>query len=805
MMTLDYRADRRSNPRRLFRRSRKRPRPTRSGSPFLIEELELRSCPSLAPGLASAAIDLPVDPNVSRVSQLQEIGATDLYQVSVDADGLFVAQVHAQGFDTRLSLLDGQGQLLIQSEASSPGNPDDRGAIHLTAGDYFLMVQDLTGGGSYTLGTSFVNSTAPSQPLSDGLGSYSIAVAEFNGDKIPDIVTTGYYLNQVLIDMGNGDGTFQPPVAIPVGTAPVFVATADLTGNGIQDIITANQGSNDLSIFIGVGRGANWELEPGPRLRVGDEPVSTTVAEVDDDGIPDIICVDQGSNNMVELRQVGGGFFDDSDPLTLPTGQSPIQAFVGKFDNGPGLGLAVLDSGSSDLTYYLNFLSGKSTPKFIPTGGLDPIAGVMGDYNDDGYNDLVIANNGDNLITLFEGGPNGLVLTNSDLLDQSVHPTDLVFSGTDSGQLHLDISAEGQDQVIPVTFILTLGTSGPVAGGGNPSTPGTLSQAAAPRGSLLSTNGLFSSELLSTELSSQEQGSVQGVTPSSGPTVGSGQVVLGMATILTTLDQVINLSAGPLPGVINNLVQVGQVQISDLMPLENSAMETVAVLLVVSSGSVEASNGHDIASPAESEAGVSPAVELALSRERDPSATESNLERFLSDLEGALDGVPRDVLGESEQQTGAWPQWVLRPREPGMVAVTVAGVIGPDRSAAILNPGPTPSTVVERNPGEDVAVSDLHGLDWESPQPPPTTEAASGRLGWMGPFCGMLVISSVLLGWKAARKRWRAARSQPPVRQMPTIAGPHFTTRLRASKSLGSRASRIQDLPPWLAGPTSEG
>ena len=57
------------------------------------------------------------------MSQLEGIGATDLYQVNVDADGLFVAQVHAQGFDTRLSMLDGQGQMLIQSEASSAGTP----------------------------------------------------------------------------------------------------------------------------------------------------------------------------------------------------------------------------------------------------------------------------------------------------------------------------------------------------------------------------------------------------------------------------------------------------------------------------------------------------------------------------------------------------------------------------------------------------------------------------------------------------------------------------------------------------------
>ena len=130
----------------------------------------------------------------------------------------------------------------------------------------------------------------------------------------------------------------------------------------MPDLVVANAGSNDLSIFIGVGQGADWELEPGPRLRVGDQPVSTTVADLNGDGIPDIICVDQGSNNVVVLRGLGRGFFDDSHPLDFPTGQSPILAFVGKFDAAPGLDLAVLDSGSSDLTYYSNFLSGTSPP-----------------------------------------------------------------------------------------------------------------------------------------------------------------------------------------------------------------------------------------------------------------------------------------------------------------------------------------------------------------------------------------------------------------------------------------------------------
>jgi hypothetical protein len=421
----------------------------------------------------------------------------------------------------------------------------------------------------------------------------------------------------------------------------------------------------------------------------------------------------------------------------------------------------------------------------------------MGDYNDNGYNDLAIANNGDNLITLFEGGTDGLVLTSSESLNPSERPTDLVFSGAESGQLHLDISAAGEDQVIPVTLTVGSSPSSTVPDGGNPSNQGSVLEAAASRGSPLSTTGLLSFDLQTSEVGSQLQGTTPAATTSGGPTGVSGQVAVGMATILTTLDQMINVSSGSLPTVINNLGQVAQVQISDLMALDNSAMEAVAVLLVVSSESVESSWGRDIPSPEESAPGVSSAVELARSRARDSCASDSNLERFLSDLEGALDEVPRDVLAVTEQQTGAWPEWVLRPREPGMVAVTVAGAAQQDRSAAIVNPGPAASTAPKGHASTDFALSDLRRFDWLSAQPMPTTKAASFGLGWLVPFCGILVISSVVLGWKAARKQWRAARSSPS----PEIAGPHSTSRLTmsASKSSRSRLPNNDDLPPWLA------
>ena len=610
-----------------------------------------------------------------------------------------------------------------------------------------------------------------------------------NGDGNPDIIVVNKGENDILVYFGLGGNRFEAPLRYSTGTDPVGLTVADITGDGVPDLIVANAGSNDLSIFIGVGRGASWALEPGPRLRVGDQPVSTTVADLGGDDVPDIICVDQGSDNVVVLRGLGGGFFADNDPLTLPTGLGPIRAFVGKFDAAPGADLAVLDSGSNNLAYYSNFLGGRSTLRFIPTGGVDPIAAVMGDYNGEGYNDLVIANNGDNRITLLEGGPDGLVLTSSEILDQPIRPTDLVISAADPGQLHIDISAAGQNHVIPVTLTLGSVTLSSIPAAGNSPMQLAISQAGTPKGFLVSGNGLLSFDLLSAESGSQEQALVQAATPSSAPSSSSGQVALAMATFATNLQPMINPSLGSLPAVINSLMQLSQVQISDIMPLENSAVDAVAVLLVVSSQSNESSTGNDFESSGESEYGNAPEVELALSREPDSVASGSNLERYLSDLESALAGVPQDILGPTGQQSGAWPQRVLQPTGPGTLASTPADADGPAGSTAIVNPSPAPKASSPANAGSDAELSDLSGFDWNVIEPRSPTEAASSQLAWIKPFGGIMVISAILLGWKATRKRWCPGRQQPIFRQMSALAGPHLTNRLRASKSLGARAS----------------
>jgi hypothetical protein len=269
------------------------------------------------------------------------------------------------------------------------------------------------------------------QDRSNGLlAPGAVAVADLNGDGIPDLVVANSGGNNVLVYLGLGNGQFAPARSFFAGTNPAGVTIADLTGGGIPDLVVANEGSNDVSILLGQGRGADWTLVPGPRLRAGAGPVSTTVADVTGHGIPDIVVANSQSNNVYVLPGVGNGFFNDQHPLVLNTGVNPRQVLVGDFTGDGQLELVSINTGSNDLTFFRDFGAGRS----IASGGDRPLAAVAGDFNHDGITDLLVVNNGDGREALLLGGVDGLTLTQTFSRSDVPHPTAIALAASAEGE-----------------------------------------------------------------------------------------------------------------------------------------------------------------------------------------------------------------------------------------------------------------------------------------------------------------------------------------------------------------------------------
>src|SRR5262249_47187189 len=143
--------------------------------------------------------------------------AVDQFAFVTTTNLVLVAQVAPQGLTTELSLLDAQGQVLVQSDGVSSSDPDDLAAEQLGSGTYFLKVASTGGAGSYTLTTTVAYTTAAFQPPPVGKGPDAIVTGDFNGDGRTDLAVANEYDNTVSVLLGNGDGTFQPQVTYAVG------------------------------------------------------------------------------------------------------------------------------------------------------------------------------------------------------------------------------------------------------------------------------------------------------------------------------------------------------------------------------------------------------------------------------------------------------------------------------------------------------------------------------------------------------------------------------------------------------------
>ncbi len=117
----------------LLRSSRPLPHPGRHRFGLCVARLKDRTLLSGPSGDVLAAVAPKIELGASKTGTLAP-GEVAFFQIDPTTDGRLVARVHAEGATKRLSLLDGQGQVLMQSDGQSPANQDDQIDLHVPAG-----------------------------------------------------------------------------------------------------------------------------------------------------------------------------------------------------------------------------------------------------------------------------------------------------------------------------------------------------------------------------------------------------------------------------------------------------------------------------------------------------------------------------------------------------------------------------------------------------------------------------------------------------------------------------------------------
>ena len=194
---------------------------------------------------------------------------------------------------------------------------------------------------------------------------------------------------------------------IAVGNLPVTAAVGDFNGDGIADLVVANDTDNTLTILLGNGHGG-FSPAPGSPVAVGPNPFGVVLGDFNGDGIADLAVVNSGSTNVSILLGDGHGGFSPAVGSPVAVGTDPFGLAVGDF-NGDGIAdLAVANWGSNDVTILLGNGSGgfSASGSTVPVGNR-PYAITVADFNGDGITDLAVANQTSANVSILLGNGSG--------------------------------------------------------------------------------------------------------------------------------------------------------------------------------------------------------------------------------------------------------------------------------------------------------------------------------------------------------------------------------------------------------------
>lgn len=325
---------------------------------------------------------------------------------------------------------------VIYQESNSCSAPSFSIATYSVGGNPTrILTADLNGDAHLDLLTRPGIGSTASVLLNNGMGAFTasefglglepqgLALSDLNGDGKRDVAITSYNFPFVRIFFNNGNGGFGQSVDIPFtsqGQSPLTrdLFSSDLNSDGKADLLVYTPGAAAIQVMLGNGTGGFTQLPP---ITVTNFDYPIGVADVNDNGVPDLIFGGGGDNDRNLSVRLGDG----AGGVGLPIISSGIRVTLyvatsdfdgdGKLDIAASTIIPAADSTPSNPTFTngVSILKGDGSGHFVALSSYDSGGGslpnvTVADFNNDAKPDIAFVKGGSKVTVLPGDGLGGL-------------------------------------------------------------------------------------------------------------------------------------------------------------------------------------------------------------------------------------------------------------------------------------------------------------------------------------------------------------------------------------------------------------
>ncbi|UJR34157.1 hypothetical protein I4U23_021564 [Adineta vaga] len=239
----------------------------------------------------------------------------------------------------------------------------------------------------------------------------SISLADMNNDHQLDVIVANYLTNNIVLFRGYNNGTLSQSLTYTIKTCsgPYSLANGDFNHDNQIDIVVVCYESSSFHVFFGYGNGSLALNSIDYYLDMNSKPYFIVVQDLNRDNQTDLAIVNYGRSEIDIYFGYSNGSFQINNTYSTRGSSKPQSVLIDDFNNDHHLDIAVVNYYSSYLNIYLGNGDGTFSKPTLTSTGSDsgPYSIASGDFNNDTYLDIAVANYDMNNLGILLGYGNG--------------------------------------------------------------------------------------------------------------------------------------------------------------------------------------------------------------------------------------------------------------------------------------------------------------------------------------------------------------------------------------------------------------